>query len=223
MKKMVKKALGLTALSFLAAWALFFMGGGQALAAEEPIEIKDDEFVLEILPEIFISRKTNDVFGSSKETIGERRSLDVFGSFPGSIDENVINAWKNVAFNIYDENGTLLRTDKGIFNGSANLKFKGGIIKSETSRWSGAKYIFGLKKDQKYTITVDKDSLPKDYYSFFTPLTSGMKDVPGPTGIRNAYEEALQVKTNGTNGGNEGTVATYEGKGTKPFVFIWML
>ncbi|MDD7732541.1 MAG: cell wall-binding repeat-containing protein, partial [Firmicutes bacterium] len=112
MKKFLKKALGLTALSFLAAWALFFMGGNQALAAGEPIEIKDDEFVLEILPEIFISSKTNDVFGSSKETIGEERKLIVFGGAP----EEAAEAWKNVAFKIYDKNGNLLRTDKGSFN-----------------------------------------------------------------------------------------------------------
>lgn len=127
-----------------------------------PYAIADDDTVLfEILPEIFDKEKN--IFNNPLDTIGVRRSSSVYG---GPIPQgSSLRAWENIYFNIYDENGALIKRDKGTIGNK--------------DRWSGAKYFGPFPKNKKYTIKVDISSLPKGYYSWFSAITTsiGPEDV----------------------------------------------
>lgn len=122
-----------------------------------------DEFYFEIIPEIFVNQDIEHknpprLFASPKETVGIRRSFDVYGGGlkPGS---EVRDAWEKVAFKVYDESGNLLKTTTGTVGGH--------------KRWSGAKYLGPYKKGHNYTVSVDASTLPKGYYSWITSEGGG--------------------------------------------------
>ena len=119
---------------------------------------------IEVFPEIYVNRDTNDIFHHAQETIGANATVGVYGSFHPT-QEKVKEVWKNVAFQVYDEDGKLIETTKGTL-GSAN-------------RWSGAKYLGPYPQGVAYTIKVDKSTIPADYYTNFTDTESGLPEKRG--------------------------------------------
>lgn len=148
---MKTKILIITAFSAIVMMAL-------SVLVAMPYAIAEDDTVLfEILPEIF--DKNNNVLENPLDTIGIRRSASVYGGPmpPGSS----IKTWEDIYFNIYDENGTLIKRDKGTLGNNA--------------RWGAAKYLGPFPKNKKYTIKLDISSLPKGYHAWFTKSSTGMK------------------------------------------------
>lgn len=135
------------------------------LEVSEETEVKDNavaadngKVYFEILPEIFVNQNTNPptLFDKPEKTIGVLRNPILYGgSIPNS---DVSEAWNNLAFNVYNEDGSLLETTKGIVGNN--------------SRWGGAKYLGPYEKGHNYTISVDTSTLPKGYYSYLS------KDLP---------------------------------------------
>lgn len=148
---MKTKILIITAFSAIVMMAL-------SVLVAMPYAIAEDDTVLfEILPEIF--DKNNNIFDDPLDTIGVRRSASVYGGrFP---QDSSLMAWENIYFNIYDENGALIKRDKGTIGNKG--------------RWGGAKYFGPFPKNKKYTIKVDRSSLPKGYYSWFSRITSSIR------------------------------------------------
>ena len=115
---------------------------------------------IEVLPEIYVNRDTNDIFHHARETIGANATMSVYGSFHPT-QEKVKEIWNNVAFHVYDEDGKLIETTKGTLGAS--------------NRWSGAKYLGPYPQGAAYTIQVDKSTIPSGYHTWFTALKSDLR------------------------------------------------
>ena len=111
---------------------------------------------IEILPEIFLKPGGKELFAKPEETVGVGRSADVFG---GSPTGQVLESWKNVAFQVYDQDGKLIETTRGTVG--------------DNKRWSGAKYLGPYPQGKAYTVKVDPSTLPNGYHSWFTDTASG--------------------------------------------------
>ena len=112
--------------SFLIA-PLLLVGMGLLAVTQLPsahAEDSDSEKTLriEILPEIFVKPDGKELFTKPEETVGVGRSMTVYGGAP---KEQVLEAWKNVAFHVYNQDGKLIETTKGTVG--------------DQNRWSGAK------------------------------------------------------------------------------------
>ena len=122
----------------------------------------DKSVRIEILPEIFLKSGGKEVFAKPEETIGVGRSLDVYGGPPTG---QVLEVWKNVAFQVYDQGGKLIETTKGTVG--------------DNKRWGGAKYLGPYPQGKAYTVKVDPSTLPAGYHSWFTAQKSGYPEATG--------------------------------------------
>lgn len=117
-----------------------------------------DKFYFEILPEILMKEGSKNnpstLFSDPYETAGILRNIYLFGGGFSSTNALIEEAWGNVAFNVYDENGNLIDTTKGTIG--------------DHNRWGGAKYLGPYDKGHNYTVSVDPSTLPKGYYSYMT-------------------------------------------------------
>ena len=114
-------------ISFLIA-PLLLVGMGllavtQLPSANAEDSTSDKSVRIEILPEIFLKSGGKEVFAKPEETIGVGRSLNVYGGPPTG---QVLEVWKNVAFQVFDQGGKLIETTKGTVG--------------DNKRWGGAKY-----------------------------------------------------------------------------------
>ena len=141
---------------------------------------------IEILPELFVTPGALDAqsfFSDPRQTVGIRRSLDVYG---GSSKGKVLETWKKVAFQVFDENGTLIETTTGTVG--------------DNKRWGGAKYLGPYPQGKTYTVKVDNSTVPEGYYSWFTSESSGMKESRGgKTDVMTVsadYQSATNAKEN---------------------------
>lgn len=146
--------------SFLIA-PLLLVGMGLLAVTQLPsahAEDSDSEKTLriEILPEIFVKPDGKELFTKPEETVGVGRSMTVYGGAP---KEQVLEAWKNVTFHVYNQDGKLIETTKGTVG--------------DQNRWSGAKYLGPYKQGEAYTVKVDTSTLPAGYHSWFTDTASG--------------------------------------------------
>jgi len=146
--------------SFLIA-PLLLVGMGLLAVTQLPsanAEDSDSEKTLriEILPEIFVKPDGKELFTKPEETVGVGRSMNVYGGAP---KEQVLEAWKNVAFHVYNQDGKLIETTKGTVG--------------DNKRWGGAKYLGPYPQGKAYTVKVDPSTLPNGYHSWFTDTASG--------------------------------------------------
>lgn len=146
--------------SFLIA-PLLLVGMGLLAVTQLPsanAEDSDSEKTLriEILPEIFVKPDGTELFTKPEETVGVGRSMNVYGGAP---KEQVLEAWKNVAFHVYNQDGKLIETTKGTVG--------------DNKRWGGAKYLGPYPQGKAYTVKVDPSTLPNGYHSWFTDTASG--------------------------------------------------
>lgn len=146
--------------SFLIA-PLLLVGMGLLAVTQLPsanAEDSDSEKTLriEILPEIFLKPDVEELFAKPEETVGVGRSMNVYG---GSPKGQVLEAWKNVAFHVYNQDGKLIETTKGTVG--------------DQKRWSAGKYLGPYKQGEAYTVKVDTSTLPAGYHSWFTDTGSG--------------------------------------------------
>lgn len=111
---------------------------------------------IEILPEIFLKPDVEELFAKPEETVGVRRSMNVYG---GSPKGQVLEAWKNVAFHVYNQDGKLIETTRGTVG--------------DKERWSAGKYLGPYPQGKTYTVKVDSSTLPAGYHSWFTNMGSG--------------------------------------------------
>lgn len=153
-------------ISFLIA-PLLLVGMGLLSVTQLPsanAEDSDSEKTLriEILPEIFLKPDVKELFAKPEETVGVGRSMDVFG---GSPTGQVLEAWKNVAFHVYNQDGKLIETTKGTVG--------------DNKRWGGAKYLGPYPQGKAYTVKVDPSTLPAGYHSWFTAQKSGYPEATG--------------------------------------------
>lgn len=141
----------------------------QAKATQNaPVANGNDKVYIEILPEIFLKSYHDGVtkasfFLNADDVIGVRRSADVYGSFLANFSD-IKNAWLNVYFNVYDENGNLIERTKGTIG--------------DHNRWGGAKYLGPYDKGHNYTVSVDTSTIPKGYYSWVTSIGGGQEKWP---------------------------------------------
>ena len=141
---------------------------------------------IEILPELFVTpgaRDEQSFFSDPRQTVGIRRTLDVYG---GSPKGKVLETWKKVAFQVFDEKGNLIETTTGTVG--------------DDKRWSGAKYLGPYPQGKTYTVKVDNSTVPEGYYSWFTSQSSGMKESRGgKTDVMTVsadYQSATNAKEN---------------------------
>ncbi|MHB0829070.1 MAG: InlB B-repeat-containing protein [Schaalia turicensis] len=111
---------------------------------------------IEVLPELFINQQTKALFDSPQQAIGAKRTLSVYGGAPPA---QVLETWKNIAFQVYDGDGNLVETTKGTVG--------------DPDRWSGAKYLGPYPQGKTYTVKVDNSTVPEGYHSWFTAEKSG--------------------------------------------------
>lgn len=135
---------------------------------DNAVAVANDKVYIEILPEIFLKSYHDGVtkasfFSNPDDAIGVRRSADVFGSFQANFAD-IENAWLNVYFNVYDENGNLIERTKGTIG--------------DHNRWGGAKYLGPYDRGHNYTVSVDTSTLPKGYYSWVTSIGGGQEKWP---------------------------------------------
>lgn len=177
-------------ISFLIA-PLLLVGMGLLAVTQLPSANAEDSdsgknVTIEILPELFItpdSSAEQSFFAHPNDTIGVGRSLNVFG---GSPKEKVLETWKKVAFQVFDEEGNLIETTTGTVG--------------DNKRWSGAKYLGPYPQGKTYTVKVDNSTVPEGYYSWFTSESSGLKESRGgKTDVMTVsadYQSATNVKEN---------------------------
>ena len=174
-------------ISFLIA-PLLLVGMGLLAVTQLPSANAEDSnsgktLRIEILPEIFLKPSGTEVFAKPEETIGVGRSLNVFG---GSPKGNALEFWKNVAFQVYDQDGKLIETTKGTVG--------------DQIRWSGAKYLGPYPQGKTYTVKVDPSTVPDGYYSWFTAKSSGMDEARGGKTdvmtVSNDFQSATNAKDN---------------------------
>ena len=134
----------------------------------QPAANGTNKVYIEILPEIFLKSYHDGVtkasfFSNPDDAIGVGRSPDVYGSFPANFAD-IENAWLNVYFNVYDENGNLIERTKGTIG--------------DHNRWGGTKYLGPYDRGHNYTVSVDTSTLPKGYCSWVTSNGGGQKKWP---------------------------------------------
>ncbi|KXB81166.1 bacterial group 3 Ig-like protein [Varibaculum cambriense] len=144
---------------------------------------------IEILPEIFLTPDEGAdkaLFSKPGDTIGVRRSADVYGGpIPSA---KVLEAWKNIAFQVYDQDGKLIETTKGTIG--------------HPKRWSGAKYLGPYPQGKTYTVKVDPSTVPDGYYSWFTPKSSRMDEARGGKTDVMTVSDDFQSATNAKENAN---------------------
>lgn len=209
MKNAYKKFALFIAATFVVVLVCLALPLSQARADDpqvpDHVDIPDDEFVLDILPEMFLRELDGgkeDIFRSPLDTISVNRTAHVLGSI---WSKPVAEVWKNIAFHIYDEQGNLIKTDKGIYNPS--IKFGTGNVHGINFRESGSKFILGLKKNKKYRIKIDTSTLPAGYYAWLSNIGSGYGE---------KTEDFLMINGKKDTDG-EGLEAIYDGTTTKPY------
>lgn len=180
-------------ISFLIA-PLLLMGMGLLAVAQLPSAHAEDsnsekKLQIEILPEIFVTPgegADKALFSKPGDTIGVRRSADVYGGRIPSA--KVLEAWKNVAFQVYDQDGKLIETTKGTIG--------------HPKRWSGAKYLGPYPQGKTYTVKVDPSTLPNGYHSWFTALKSEYPEARGGKTDLMTVSKDSQSATNAATNSN---------------------
>ena len=148
-------------ISFLIA-PLLLVGMGLLAVTQLPSAHAEDSnsgklVQIEILPEIYAKPDGKKLFTTPEETIGVKRNIYLYG---GPQEDQVLETWKNVAFNVYDQDGKLIdKNTKGKVDGH--------------NRWGGAKYLGPYPQGKAYTVKVDTSTLPAGYHSWFTATASG--------------------------------------------------
>ena len=175
--------------SFLIA-PLLLVGMGLLAVTQLPsanAEDSDSEKTLriEILPEIFLKPDVEELFAEPEETVGVRRTMNVYG---GSPKGQVLEAWKKVAFQVFDEEGNLIETTTGTVG--------------DKNRWSAGKYLGPYKQGKAYTVKVDPSTLPDGYHSWFTALSSGYPEARGGKTDLMAVSKDSQSATNAATNSN---------------------
>ena len=120
-------------------------------------ENSDNEMIAEFLVEI--DRKdygSGGLVGTEDKLLDNNVNANVYGGAPTG---EIKDAIEKIEFEVYDENGKLLRTVKPTLD--------------EASRWTGGLYIKGLEKDKKYKIKVKSETIPDGYTYWFSNRTSG--------------------------------------------------
>ncbi|MDU5317110.1 bacterial Ig-like domain-containing protein [Varibaculum cambriense] len=140
---------------------------------------------IEILPEIFLKPGSKELFSKPEETVGVKRTMDVYGGAPTG---QVLEAWKKVAFQVFDGEGNLIETTTGTVG--------------DQNRWSAGKYLGPYKQGEAYTVKVDPSTLPDGYHSWFTALSSGYPEARGGKTDLMTVSKDSQSATNAATNSN---------------------
>ena len=176
-------------ISFLIA-PLLLVGMGLLAVTQLPSAHAEDSnsektLRIEILPEIFLKPGSKELFTKPEETVGVKRTMDVYG---GSPKGKVLETWKKVAFQVFDEEGNLIETTTGTVG--------------DKNRWSAGKYLGPYKQGEAYTVKVDPSTLPDGYHSWFTALSSGYPEARGGKTDTMTVSKDSQSATNAATNSN---------------------
>ena len=141
---------------------------------------------IEILPEIFLTpgeAADKALFSKPEDTIGVRRKADVNGPISAP---KVVEAWRKIAFQVYDQDGNLIETTRGEIGGNHRVAM--------------AKYLGPYPLGKTYSVKVDPSTVPDGYYSWFTEKSFGLPEARyGKTDVMKVsddFQTAINDKNN---------------------------